>query len=152
MSPSYRRRRLPTICVVSLVSLLSMLGLAGVANAQTATVNATVRIGPVPSPTPGGCSGSVTFRLEPISLTGSTGRSTAFSFGGAYHVQETNTGPGTFWCFVRKSTGNVRLGRWRMSAQLSTWGTNCTIDLHGGNNSANFTRFRAGCRTGSSFP
>ena len=155
MRNPYRRRRLPATCVVALASLVSLLTLfspVGVARAQSATVNATVRIGPVPSPTPGGCSGSVTFRLEPISLTGSSGRSTAFSFGGSYHVRETNTGPGTFWCFVRKSTGNVRTGRWRMTAQLQTWGTSCTIDLHRGNNSANFTRFRSGCRTGFSFP
>jgi hypothetical protein len=116
----------------------------------TATVSHSARMGPFALPGDQPCTGDITWRFEPVSLTGSTGQNTTQNFTRSYSV--TPTLMGDYYCIFSTLTGNLRLGTWRIQAHTPLWATNCDVTLRAGYQIVNFTSYRAGCRTGLDWP
>ncbi len=128
-------------------------GSAPPSGTTTATVAPNLRIGPFPGLSPQGCSGTVSWRFDPINLTGSVGRSTPLSFDTKYAAHETPFTADKWYCVVRgASMPNMRVGRWHMLARTPVWSATCDVDLHTGMNLINFTQNRAKCKTGLEWP
>jgi plastocyanin len=117
----------------------------GTSPTTTANVSLGVRF-PVP---PGvvRCTLSVTWRLDPVSLTGSTGESSTRTFTTSADTTPSRGEGDNWYCYVLASTGNLRVGTWRIQAQTPLWATSCNVSLHAGGNSAHFTQNRSGCTT-----
>jgi hypothetical protein len=112
----------------------------------TATVSLAERIG-----VPHGivrCTLSVTWRLEPVTLTGTTGENTTRVFTRSYETTPTTDE----YCIDSELTGNLRVGTWRIQLETPLWVANCQVTFRAGLNSAHFTQYRSGCTTGFDWP
>ncbi len=118
----------------------------GASSTTTADVSLGVRVG-VP-PGVDRCTLSVTWRLDPVTLTGSTGESTTRTFTSSGTVTPTRMEDDNWYCRVFATTGNLRVGTWRIQAQTPLWATSCDVSLRAGGNSVHFTQNRGGCSTG----
>jgi hypothetical protein len=98
------------------------------------------------------CTGTVSWRFDPINLTGTTGTSTAIAFDTPYDVFVQTSG-NEYWCNVRaRTTSSMRVGRWRVTGQTPLWRATCELDLPPGTTLVNFTQTRDGCTTGFNWP
>lgn len=121
--------------------------------ATVAQVNLSVRTGPYSiHSTSGRCTGRVVWTFTPVSLTGITGTSTAFSLDRSYDVFETSVGPSEIWCIFNDIAPGLKAGRWKIKAQTPVWGSECEVSLTNGTNVVNFTQYKTGCGTGLQYP
>jgi hypothetical protein len=94
------------------------------------------------------CTAQLTWRYEPVALTGSEGTSDAEIHDRTYDVPAVGVGVGE--CRFDDAAFGLRPGRWRISATsfAGTQGT-CTADLRAASigNSVKFTSGQAGCTT-----
>jgi hypothetical protein len=119
--------------------------------ATTATLSPSWRI-PVPNGTLR-CTGTVSWRFEPITLTGTSGTSTPIAFDTPYDVPVSTFEPNQDYCVVRgRATSSMRLGRWRVTGRTPLWPATCELDLPAGTTLVNFTQTTDGCKTGFSWP
>jgi hypothetical protein len=117
-----------------------------------AQVNLSVRTGPYAIPsTSGRCTGRVIWTFTPISLTGASGRTTAFTIDKFYEVNETTLGRET-WCIFNDLAIGLKAGRWRIRAQTPVWATECEATLSNGVNNAKYTQYKNGCTNGLQYP
>lgn len=93
------------------------------------------------------CTGSVTFRLTPISLTGTIGISTQ-TFA---HTPASSTFPSFGYCYREVVAIGLRAGTWRIDANISGIPGSCQVVLSV-NSSAFFTAGVAGCSTSLGYP
>src|SRR5574341_128643 len=100
------------------------------------------------------CQGRIIWRLDPLTLTGSEGRSTTLTLDKSYS-DITPSLEGSEWrCYFNEAFGatGLRVGTWRISAQLGTWAASCDEALAAGNNTIHFTQGRQGCVAGFAYP
>ncbi len=91
----------------------------------------------------------VTWKLEPVNLSGLEGRETAVVVSKQYQSRLVPEGGG-FRCHLdENSIAGLRPGRWRIS---SDWGSACDQTLQTGGNSVHFTYGVDGCVNGSGYP
>ncbi|MEQ1528887.1 MAG: fibronectin type III domain-containing protein [Methylococcales bacterium] len=93
------------------------------------------------------CTGAVTFQLNPLTLTGSSGIDTA-------QTLRTNDGtvfPSGGYCYWTLPTAGLRAGNWSIHV-LGLNGNSCQVTLSPGANIVSFTAGIAGCSTGLSYP
>jgi len=94
------------------------------------------------------CTGSVSFRLTPVSLNGSDGIGTATTVQTSGETRYPSGG----YCYWTVPSYGLRTGTWRIDLLNPAWPVSCQIFLGGGTTSANFTQGRYGCTTGLSYP
>lgn len=138
----------PLIAMLLLVGMVAGCGGGGGGSTHEPTdadLSVSLRVGPFSDPGTGPCTGHVVWRLSPVSLTGSSGKSTEQVVDRDYEVQPSLVGPGEWYCFFNDVVGGLRVGDWRVSAQTPVWGTSCETMLLLGRNIANFTQYRQGC-------
>jgi hypothetical protein len=116
-----------------------------------AQVNLSLRTSiPIPS-TSGKCSNGVIWTFTPISLTGASGRTTAFTIDKFYEANEITEASET-WCIINERAIGLKAGRWRIRAQTSGWSTECVVTLQSGINDVKYTESRGGCANCTQYP
>lgn len=91
--------------------------------------------------------GSATYTFTPVSLTGQSGKSTAFTV--------TDSWPNLLGtCVSAEAALNVRAGSWHVTAQSGGFTTSCNVQLPGPplQDFINFKMLQSGCTQGVSFP
>ncbi len=109
---------------------------------------------PVPGSSPGPCSGTIQYHIQPVSLTGHDGSSAARDFTQDFAVTSTKEGDQQVCYYNRGALGTAGLkaGKWLIAVKAGLWQTSCEAVLDGNENHANFSTFKAGCRQDSKYP
>jgi hypothetical protein len=94
------------------------------------------------------CTGGVTFRLVPVTLTGTVGLTTQQFVATSTVTVEPSAG----YCHWSQLTGGLRTGTWSIDVVGDTVNGTCQSTLAAGNNLVNMTAGVPGCSTGLSFP
>lgn len=97
------------------------------------------------------CPATINWRYEPVSLTGTQGKDTAFDTTGTYSGSssqiETSNGYPVYGCIYSESQIGMRAGNWKIRGSNGAWTAECQKQLtNGGLNNAQFTINRAGCQ------
>jgi hypothetical protein len=151
---------LAIIISVAIPALFSLAcGNGGGGNGETdnetnpAFIRLSIKHGPFPVLGTEPSTGRVIWSFQPVTITGSSGRKTAFTVDKNYSamsVQEGTdpTGRPQYWYYFNETVTDVAIGTWTVTASepgIPAWSTSCEVTLKTKQNSINFRDGREGC-------
>ncbi len=97
------------------------------------------------------CPATIAWRFEPVSLTGTQGKTTAFDTTGTYNGTssqiETSGSYPVYGCIYNDNQIGMAAGTWKIRASNGAWTAECQKQLStSGFNTAEFTINQGGCR------
>jgi hypothetical protein len=97
------------------------------------------------------CPATIAWHFEPVSLTGTQGKTSAFDTTGSYNGTssqiETSGSYPVYGCIYNDSQIGMAAGMWKIRASNGVWTAECQKQLNNsGFNTAEFTINQAGCR------
>jgi hypothetical protein len=146
------RKQLFSVFISLAMSVLVVFGCKGGTGSTIPTVaDLSIEVwddGDSPYPAGGECVRTISWTFTPVSLTGSSGRSTAFNMQDRQYKSNVQTGD----CFYSQSVQDLRAGEWTIEAvgvddPYASWKTSCSVNLNSEESSVYFVMGMPGCST-----